>query len=153
MHEIVADYRDPAEPSDEWSCAPGSWAATSLVPRDLLAGEPWVKATPSPAWTRPGGGDSSAVPGQARLDSDAFTDWLTRTVGPPDPDQAVVVVGLMLGVCVLSTLQELYYRGYRPKVLFEGVDTYSGDLAQKQAVFDALFPFWATPLRWNELTR
>lgn len=151
LYEIVSDYRDPARTSDEWSCAPGSWAARSLVPQDLLAGRPWVKAAPSPGWTRPG--DVSDEPGQARPDPAAFTDWLMRTVGPPDPDRMIVVVGLMLEVCVLSTLQELHYRGYRPKILFEGVDTYSGDLGQKQALFDALFPFWGTPLLWKELVR
>ncbi len=141
LYEIVSDYRDPAKPPEEWSCVPGSWAGTSLVPRDLLAGEPWVKATPSPAWTHPGDADSAG-----------FSDWLTSTVGSPGPDCEVVVVGLMLEVCVLSTLQELTYRGYRPKILFEGVDTGSGDIEQKKLLFDALFPFWATPIHWNELS-
>lgn len=47
--------------------------------------------------------------------------------------------------------QELKYRGYRPKILFEGVDTGSGDLDLKRALFEALFPFWATPVHWKEL--
>lgn len=42
-------------------------------------------------------------------------------------------------------------RGYRPQVLVEGVDTFNGDLNQKQALSDALFPFWANTIRWDEL--
>lgn len=48
-------------------------------------------------------------------------------------------------------LQELLVRGYRPQVLVEGVDTFNGDLNQKQALSDALFPFWANTIRWDEL--
>ncbi|HVX42362.1 MAG TPA: isochorismatase family protein, partial [Mycobacteriales bacterium] len=151
ISEIISDYRDPPRPAAECSCVPGTWAARSLVPRDQLTGPPWVKAAPSPAWTRPGGGDEHAEPGEARLSAAEFTGWLERTVGPPDPARAVVVVGLVLEVCVLSTVQELHYRGYRPRVLLEGVDTGSGDQAQKRALFDALFPFWGEPVRWDEL--
>ena len=52
---------------------------------------------------------------------------------------------------VLSTLQELKCRGYRAKVLFEGVDTYSGNEEQKQLLFEALFPFWGQACYWHEL--
>lgn len=64
IHEIRADYRDPAKPQEEWTCAPGSWAGTSLIPPDLLSTQPWVKATPSPAWTRDGAGEADVHPGQ-----------------------------------------------------------------------------------------
>lgn len=151
VHEIVSDYRDPAKPSGQWHCAPGRWAGESLVPRDLLASQRWIKATPSPAWTRSGAGDERAEPGPAEPDPHGFTDWLVETIGRPDPEQAVVVVGLMLEVCVLSTLQELTFRGYRPSVLLEGVDTHSGDQAEKQKLANALFPFWGTPVHWKQL--
>lgn len=152
VHEIVSDYRDPAKPSTDWHCAPGRWAGESLVPRDLLVGQPWVKATPSPAWTRSGAGDELADPGSAEPDPHRFTEWLERTIGRPDPERTVVVIGLMLEVCVLSTLQELTFRGYHPSVLLEGVDTYSGDQAEKQDLANALFPFWGTAIRWQQLS-
>lgn len=151
VHEIVADYRDPTKPPSGWHCPPGEWAGTSLVPPDLVAGESWVKAAPSPAWTRAGAGDPPAEPGPVRPDPHGFTEWLGRAVGPPGAAGAVVVVGLMLEVCVLATLQELTFRGYQPKVLLEGVDTYSGDLAEKQALAEVLFPFWGATLRWEDL--
>jgi nicotinamidase-related amidase len=140
VYEIVSDYRDPAKPLQDCSCVPGTWGAESLVPRDLLAGEPWVKSAPSPAWTQLCGADPSGL-----------SAWLLATLGPPCAELEVVVVGLMLEVCVLSTLQELKYRGYPLKILYDGVDTYSGNPDQKKALFDALFPFWATPVHWDEL--
>lgn len=57
----------------------------------------------------------------------------------------------MLEVCVLSTIQELFYRGYRPHVLLDGVDTFAGTPQQKQQLADGLFPFWATPVTWAKL--
>jgi len=59
----------------------------------------------------------------------------------------------MLEICVLSTLQELYFRGYRASVLFEGVDTYVGDQEQKRTLFATLFPFWGQALDWQALTQ
>ena len=151
VHEIVSDYRVPAKPSTQWHCGPGRWAGESLVPRDLLASEPWIKATPSPAWTRSGAGDEHAEPGPAEPDPNGFAEWLIQAIGRPDPERTVVVVGLMLGVCVLSTLQELTFRGYRPSVLVEGVDTHSGDEVEKQQLMNSLFPFWGTPVHWQQL--
>lgn len=60
-------------------------------------------------------------------------------------------MGLALEVCVLSTLQELKYRGYQVKVLHEGVDTYSGGVEQKQLLFETLFPFWGEAFSWAQL--
>lgn len=151
VHEIRADYRDPAKTQEEWTFAPGSWAGTSLIPSDLLSTQPWFKATTSPAWIRHGGGEQDTPPGQARPAPEAFTRWLRAAVGPPRQEAAIVVVGLMLEVCVLSTIQELTYRAYRPHVLLEGVDTFAGTSQQKEHLADGLFPFWATPLTWEKL--
>jgi nicotinamidase-related amidase len=57
----------------------------------------------------------------------------------------------MLEICVLSTLQELKYRGYRVKVLVEGVDTFSGDVEQKRLFCATLFPFWGKAITWSDL--
>jgi len=90
-------------------------------------------------------------PGPSRPDPDGFSAWLHATIGTSDSRSLVVVVGLMLEVCVLSTLQELSLRGYQPHVLLEGVDTVTGDQDQKQELFNALFPFWGTAINWDEL--
>lgn len=151
IHQVLADYRDPSRPPSAWHCAPGTWAGTSLVPAAAGASRPWYKATPSPAWTRDGAGQADASPGPARPDPDGFSQWLHTTVGPSDSRPLIVAVGLMLEVCVLSTLQELSVRGYRPQVLLEGIDTFTGNLQQKQALSDALCPFWGTAIHWDEL--
>lgn len=151
IHQILADYRDPRRPADTWHCAPGTWAGASLVPVDAGTSAPWYKATPSPAWTRDGAGQADTQPGPSRPDPNGFSAWLHATIGTSDSRPLVVVVGLMLEVCVLSTLQELSPRGYQPHVLLEGVDTVTGDQHQKQELCNALFPFWGTAIHWDEL--
>ena len=148
--EIVSDYRS-SEPGGSPSCVPGQWSYQSLIPADVKRPNRWVKAMPSPSWVREGGGQADQTPGVPYPDPDAFTAWLTATVGEPAEDQTVVLIGLMLEICVLSTLQELKYRGYEVKVLFEGTDTYAGTEEQKRQLFGALFPFWGEGVTWQEL--
>lgn len=151
IHQILADYRDPSRPASTWHCAPGTWAGTSLLPVAAGASRPWYKAAPSPAWTRDGAGRVDAAPGPAQPDPDGFSRWLHAAIGPAGSGSLIVVVGLILEVCVLSTLQELSLRGYRAHVLLDGVDTFTGDVLQKQALCDALFPFWGIAINWDDL--
>jgi nicotinamidase-related amidase len=151
--EIISDYRVTAPGADTPTCVPGQWGYQSLIPTDLKHPSVWVKAEPSPAWTRTGAGQAEQFPGVPYPAPDAFSAWLTATIGPPTVDQEVIVVGLMLEICVLSTLQELKYRGYRVKVLAEGVDTYAGTLEQKHMLLATLFPFWGQAISWRELQR
>jgi nicotinamidase-related amidase len=81
----------------------------------------------------------------------AFSEWLAATIGPPNKDEQIILVGLMLEICVLCRLQELRYRGYRANVLFEGVDTCSGDIEQKRLLCETLFPFWGQAIYWREI--
>ncbi len=92
-----------------------------------------------------------AQPGAPYPAPHAFSEWLSAVIGPPTQKAEIVIVGLMLEICVLATLQELYHRGYRAKVLFEGVDTYAGSVEQKQVLFETLFPFWGQALDWRAL--
>ncbi len=122
--EIISDYRATEPGSSASSCVPGEWGYQSIIPSELKHPSVWVKAEPSPAWTRMGAGQADQRPGQPYPAPDAFSAWLTTTIGAPSADQEIILVGLMLEICVVSTLQELKYRGYRVKVLSEGVDTY-----------------------------
>jgi nicotinamidase-related amidase len=106
----------------------------------------WVKAETSPSWIREGGGKPAAVPGEPYPAPHDFSEWLATTVGPPTQAQEIVLIGLMLEICVLCTLQELRYRGYQARVLFKGVDTYAGAEKQKRLLFETLFPFWGQPI-------
>src|SRR5690606_24028566 len=148
--EIISDYRS-AERGSSSGCVPGEWGYQSLSPADLKHPSVWVKAAPSPAWTRAGAGRADQRPGEPYPDPDAFSAWLRTTIGAPSADQEIILIGVMLEICVLSTLQELKYRGYQVKVLSEGVDTFSGSLEQKQQLFEALFPFWGQALSWAQL--
>lgn len=149
--EIISDYRTTAPNAGESMCVPGQWSYESLIASDIKHPWVWVKAEPSPAWTRAGAGDAHQLPGEPYSAPDTFTAWLAATIGPPDQHNEIVLVGLMLEICVLSTLQELKYRGYEVKVLVEGVDTYSGNAEQKRLFLETLFPFWGQSISWHEL--
>lgn len=149
--EIISDYRTTAPRTDTSMCVPGQWGYQSLIPTDLKHPCVWVKAEPSPAWTRAGAGQVEQLPGVPYPAPDAFSAWLAATVGAPTAAQDIILVGLMLEICVLSTLQELKYRGYRVKVLVEGVDTYAGTVEQKHLLFATLFPFWGQAISWQDI--
>ncbi len=151
--EIISDYRATEPGATTSSCVPGQWGYHSLIPPDVKHPSVWVKAEPSPAWIREGAGQADKRPGVPYPAPDAFNAWLTATIGAPTPEREIVLIGLMLEICVLSTLQELHYRGYRVKVLFEGVDTYVGNQQHKQALFDTLFPFWGEAISWADMER
>lgn len=149
--EIVSDYRATAPETGASNCVPGKWSYQSIIPADLTQERVWVKAEPSPAWIRTGGGQAAQPAGAPYPDPTAFSAWVGTTFGPPHPEQEIILIGLVLEICVLSTVQELAYRGYRAKVLFEGVDTYTGDSEQKRLLFATLFPFWGAGIDWQTL--
>lgn len=149
--EIISDYRAAEPRTSASTCVPGQWGYQSLVPSDVKLSPVWIKATPSPAWTRTGAGQENQLPGQPYPTQESFSAWLTTVIGAPSADQEIILIGQMLEICILSTLQELKYRGHQVKVLFEGVDTYSGSVEQKQLLFGAFFPFWGQALSWAQL--
>jgi nicotinamidase-related amidase len=149
--EIISDYRATPPETGASACVPGKWGYLSQIPADVKHNWVWVKAETSPAWIREGGGEPGVLPGAPYLAPQAFSEWLSATIGPPDEEDQLILMGLMLEICVLCTLQELRYRGYRASVLFEGVDTYSGDTQQKHLLFETLFPFWGRAIYWREI--
>jgi nicotinamidase-related amidase len=149
--EIISDYRKTERGAKSSTCVPGQWGFESIIPSDVKHPSVWVKAAPSPAWTRAGAGQENQPPGEPYPNPDAFSAWLRRVIGAPSTQQEIILIGLVLEVCVLSTLQELKLRGYQVKVLFEGVDTYSGNVEQKQLLFETLFPFWGEGVSWTEM--
>jgi nicotinamidase-related amidase len=91
------------------------------------------------------------LPGQPYPAPEDFSAWLEGVIGTPATSQEIILIGLVLEVCALCTLQELKLRGYQVKVLFEGVDTYSGSVEQKQLLFGTLFPFWGQGVSWAQM--
>ena len=112
----------------------------------------WVKAFSSPVWVREHGGDPGREPGLPYPDHRAFGEWLGATVGAPETDAEVVLVGLTVDGCVLSALQELRYIGYRVRVLAEATDTFSGDAGEKDFLLTKVIPYWGQPVAWGQLT-
>ncbi|MFA6503229.1 MAG: hypothetical protein WCT45_03185, partial [Candidatus Paceibacterota bacterium] len=129
--EIISDYRQPRG-SRRGSCVPGTWGYESIVPREIVKAQ-WIKCQNSPLWTRENIGDKDKIPGLPYEDPRGLGEWLANNIGNPD-EVTPIVFGLTVDCCVLSTLQELKWRGYHPKVLVEGVDHYSGIEQDKNVV-------------------
>ena len=151
LSEIISDYRLPRPSEKEPYCIPGSAGYQSLIPVDLVAGARWIKSMNSPAWRRQNGGEPSLKPGIPFADPDGLSAWFEAQLGAPG-EHDIVLLGLTLDCCVLCTAQELYFRGYKARYLYEGVDTYSGTTAEKDAMFKTPLPMWGTPITFEQLS-
>ncbi|MFW6109931.1 MAG: hypothetical protein ACOC6Q_00685 [Patescibacteria group bacterium] len=149
INEIVSDYRQP-RPGDKGDlCHPGTWGYQSIVPEKLRRSL-WVKCMNSPIWVRENIGNEDAEPGLPYQDTAKFGKWLEKNVG--DREKVIpVVFGLTVDCCVLSTLQELNWRGYYPLLIEEGTDHRTGEKADKQKVLDAAIGNWASVIGWKKL--
>ncbi|HEY4523518.1 MAG TPA: hypothetical protein VJK04_01440, partial [Candidatus Paceibacterota bacterium] len=83
-------------------------------------------------------------------DTKAFGKWLDKNIGKP-AEVTPVLFGLTLDCCVLSTLQELNWRGYYPLVLAEGVDHYRGTREDKKNILKSAVTNWAKVVYWDNL--
>ena len=133
--EIISDYRLPRPNETEAYCVPGHWGYQSQIPEDIRHPKLWIKSMNSPAWTRENAGIHNKPPGPPYVAAERFTDWLGQTIGPPKMGLEVALIGLTLDCCVLSTAQELYYRGYKTFFVVEAVDTYNGTKEEKNFLF------------------
>ncbi|MBN1538859.1 MAG: isochorismatase family protein [Candidatus Thermoplasmatota archaeon] len=150
--EIASDYRQPRPGDDRDCCRPGEWGYESIVPSVIRNGRQWVKSMNSPVWTRNGIGDPSAQPGEPFPDPNGFGEWLTDHVGGRNDVLKVVLFGLTADCCVLSTVQELKWRGYDVNVLSEATDMRSGDPEEKELFLNTSpFIFWGSAIRWVDL--
>lgn len=132
LFEMVCDYRLPRPNETEQWCVPGEWGYLSVIDAAVKHSNVWVKGMHSPEWVRDGGGDATATPGYPYQNPAAFDQWLHDTIGSPDQTGMVVLIGLTLEVCVLSTAQQLSFRGYDVHILKEASDIY--DLADVEAL-------------------
>jgi nicotinamidase-related amidase len=149
INEIVSDYRQP-RPGDRGDCChPGSWGYESLLPSELRKSL-WIKCMNSPIWVRENIGIVDKEPGLPYQDIEGFTRWLDENIGLPK-DVTPILIGLTIDCCVLSTAQELSWRGYSPIVLSEGVDHASGKLEDKDKIFETPLTNWADVINWSDL--
>jgi len=149
--EIISDYRLPRPNETEAYCVPGQKGYHSQIPEDIKHPKRWIKAMNSPAWTRENAGIPDKEAGPPYVAAEAFSDWLSHTIGPAETGLEVALIGLTLDCCVLSTAQELYYRGYRAFFVVEAVDTYNGTKEEKDFLFRTPLSMWGQPIHWDNL--
>ena len=150
--EIISDYSSPRPGNREDCCRPGEWGYNSLIPSHLKKNPVWVKCMNSPVWIRGKSAGSKKTAVMPLPDPEKFTRWLTDTAGKPG-EVRPVVIGLTIDCCVLSTVQELSWRGYRPIVLKEGVDAASGKIKERDAILNLVIKNWAEIMTWPGLKK
>lgn len=150
--EIISDYRQP-RPGDRGDCChPGEWGYESIISQEIKKDPVWVKSMNSPIWTRDNIGNPNEIPGIPYQDGDAFQSWLDTTVGRMNEGVEVYVFGLTADCCVLSTAQELNWRGYKVFIIKEATDTYSGNYREKVVVLgNPPLLNWAEVIDWEEV--
>ncbi|MFC1745991.1 hypothetical protein ACFL35_18510 [Candidatus Riflebacteria bacterium] len=149
--EIVSDYRLPRPGVNFAACIPGEEGYESEIPMSVKLADVWVKCMNSPVWIRKNGGEPGKRPGTPYPSPKKFSRWLENTVGPPDPGNEIILIGLTLDCCVLCTAQELSFRGYNVRFLVEAVDPYSGDAQEKQYILKTPLANWGQPIKWKQL--
>jgi nicotinamidase-related amidase len=149
VNEIVSDYRQPRPGDGGDGCHPGEWGYESVLPSELRKSL-WVKSMNSPIWIRENGGDENNPPGLPYPDSEKFGDWIDENIGKPE-NVSVVIFGLTIDCCVLSTVQEFRWRGYEPIIIKEAVDHASGSLEDRDVVLEkTALRWWAKAVSWEE---
>jgi len=148
--EIVSDYRNPRPGNREECCLPGKWGYRSLIPVQLKKNPVWVKCMHSPVWIRKDFGSSKKRAGMPIPNSKKFTNWLEKIIGRHQ-NTVPVVIGLTIDCCVLATVQELSWRGYKPIILKEGVDSDSGKINDRNKILKLVIKNWAKTVSWQEL--
>lgn len=149
VNEIISDYRQPRPADGGDGCHPGEWGYKSLIPDDLRKSQ-WIKCMNSPIWIRKNIGKKEKKPGLPYPDSKKFGKWLDKNIGNPGK-VTPVIFGLTIDCCVLSTIQEFRWRGYKPIVIREAVDHSSGKVADKNAVLEkTAIRWWAKVVYWKD---
>jgi len=152
VNEIVSDYRQPRPGDSGDGCYPGTWGYESLLPTDLRKSV-WVKCMNSPIWIRENGGVQDKNPGLPYPDSDGFGKWIDVNIGPRE-EVTPVIFGLTIDCCVLSTIQEFSWRGYKPIIIREAVDHASGEIKDRDIVLEkTAIRWWAQVLSWEEFKK
>ena len=99
--EIISDYRQPRPGDPRDICRPGEWGYESIIPRDIVKNDVWVKCMNPPIWVRDNIGDPEKEPGIPYQDPKRFDSWLSENVGSPGDTDNIVLFGLTLDRCVL----------------------------------------------------
>lgn len=154
VSEILSDYRQPRRGDPRYCCKPGDWGFKSILPRDVIKGEVWIKSMNDPTWIRKNGGIAEEEPGEPYQDPTSFDNWLEKNVGPYEEVDLLVLFGLTADRCVLCTAQQLAFRGYDVKVLSDATDVRSGNPEEKKQLLNTTpFLYWSEPITFEELSQ
>ena len=124
----------------------------SEIPEDVVHKPMWIKSLSSPVWIGKNRGNKDKKPGYPYPDEKRFSKWLARIAGKPSKDTKVILCGLTLDRCILSSAQEIDFRGYDVYILSEGTDMFSGNPEEKEYMLNNVpIKNWANPLSWSEL--
>jgi hypothetical protein len=143
--QIISDYRLPRLNGSCSYCIPGTDGYGSILHPKIVKST-WVKASRNPVWIR-----RNSLPLQLpQAHPDLFSDWLENEC---PLDKTVVLLGVALECCVFTTIQELYFRGYKIYVLSEAVECTDGTQDSKHFFFDKILPLWGEVVHWEDLLK
>lgn len=158
--EIISDYRLPRPNETVPHAIPGTEDYQSCIPDTVKWPNIWIKSMNTPDWIRENAGNPAIPPEIPHPEPEKFTRWLTALFGEPREDLAIVLIGLSLDCCVISTAQALFFRGYKVKILKEGSDAYDASAIKdmlkagvdyQDALFSTVLGKFCSPITWNEL--
>jgi hypothetical protein len=154
IRDLVSDYRLPRTGDEFHACDPASKGFRSSIHPSILHPRKWVKSMNLCVWTRLNAGmeEMDTSPFEPHPDVIGFERWAHRVLGKPG-ENTIVLIGYTLECCVLATAMWLSHMGYVVRILEEGVDTNSGTLESKAAIFQYVLGEngWAEPISWEEL--
>lgn len=152
--EIISDYREIPLSSRGFFCQPGTIGYESEIPDDVKLKDAWIKCQHSPIWTRENIGIADKNPGKPYPDPEKFEKWLKSTVGEPQKNSFIILIGLTVNCCILSLAQELFFRGYAVKILGEATDDYLGNLENKKNALELIGANrWAETIDYNDFKK
>jgi len=145
LSQIISDYELPRMNGSCSYCIPNTWGYNSIVPKQIIKGETWIKATRSPNWVRNKNGLHPIIR------PDLFTKWLVDNIGDPNSKEPVILMGVSLDCCVLCVAQEMYFRGYNINFLYEGVDFSFQKSIIKDNFIHEFVSVWGKVVYWQEI--
>jgi len=152
--EIISDYRKIPLSSRGFFCQPGEEGFESEIPNDIKNKNVWIKCLHSPIWIRKNVGIANKKPGKPYQNPKAFEKWLSSTIGKAKDVDEIVLIGLTVNCCILCVASELFFRGYKVRILKEATDDYLGGLQEKENALNILQAnLWAKPISWDELKK
>ncbi len=154
--EIISDYRLPRKKSSSAGCIPGEFGFQSALPENVRDVSPWIKCMNSPIWIRKNIGKKDKKAGIPYQDAKKFNKWLKSHFGQPSEDLTIILFGLTLDCCVLSVAQELYWHGYRFKILIEATDVMPNknqEEVKRQLVGGQVLNHWLKFIKFEDLIK